>query len=107
MLLFCNILTDRDNSNSITINVSVVKDVFVAPSIVDKYLNSDKFKSHEVGARLRLMWTEHNSGITFVGEMPTVLAKATQPKLLIVPQYYLDGIRSSTISKFAGSSLSV
>ena len=89
-------IKNTSGTTCLTVTVTVVKEVLVAPSIVDKYLYSDKFKSHEVGARLRLMWTEHNSGIIFVGEMPTVLANAVQPKLLIVPQYYLDGIRSNT-----------
>lgn len=92
-------IKNASSENVAEIKVAVSKEIFVEPSVIDKYLKSPEFKSHETGARLRLMWTEYNCGITFVGQIPTAIADAVSPKLLIVPQYYLDGIRSSTTNE--------
>lgn len=52
--------------------------------------------SMEEGASFRLMWTKEKCGITFKGQISTSLIDSgVKPQLFIVPQEYLDAIRSS------------
>ncbi len=51
------------------------------------------FKMDEVGARFRLMWTQFNCGITYIGSMPTELAQMVTPKLLFVSQKNIDNLK--------------
>ena len=54
--------------------------------------------SMDEGARYRQMWTAYNCGIAFTGRTP-LIPYGYEPRIFIVPQYYLDGIK--TDARFA------
>ncbi len=84
-----SIKTDKAGANTVYAQTAVNGDS--GASIED--LTKD-FKMHEIGARFRLMWTTPNCGLTYVGEMPTELARQVQPKLVFVPHQNIEALKS-------------
>jgi len=77
-VLTCSVTTEKQAIGSFSRFNELVKD----------------FKMDEIGARFRLMWTQFNCGITYIGSMPTELAQMVTPKLIFVPQKNIDNLKA-------------